>query len=195
MEEVFLRFRHLGEQIFEQLDNKDLDKCSNVSKPWNEFTSALKLPWIRMIKEYVESSKTWHEFFQRSNIETLKVIAMTMPEHFDKFFPKHGTPLAFAAMSGNIEIVTHLLKIQSGCLPKDEIGRTPLHYAAGDGHLAVFQMIVEKFNDVNPKDQEGNTPFHLAADAGNFEICQMIIDNLTNPNQTTENGERTLSTS
>ena len=56
MEELFLRFRHLGEQFFEKLDNKDLDKCSNMTKPWNEFTSERKLPWIRMIKEYVECS-------------------------------------------------------------------------------------------------------------------------------------------
>ena len=64
MEEVFVRFVHLGEQIFKQLDNKDLKKCNNVSKSWDEFTSAIKLPWFRMIKEYVEYTATWHTFFK-----------------------------------------------------------------------------------------------------------------------------------
>ena len=184
MEEVFLRFVHLGEQIFEQLDNKDLKKCNKVNKSWNEFTSAIKLPWIRMIKEYVESSETWDKFYKNSNVETLKVIAETMPEQFDDYFPKHGTPLTFAAMSGNIDIVAELLKIQSDSLPVDEIGRTPLHYAANDGHLVVCEMIVEKFRDVNPKDKKGYTPLLEAACNGHLEVCKFIVEKVkeTNPN-------------
>ena len=49
MEEVFLRFPHVGEQIFEQMDNKDLKKCTEAGKHLNDFISGQKIPWIRMI--------------------------------------------------------------------------------------------------------------------------------------------------
>ena len=46
MKEVFLRFPHLAEQIFEQIDNKDLKKCTEAGKYWGDFISGQKIPWI-----------------------------------------------------------------------------------------------------------------------------------------------------
>ena len=63
MEEVFLRFPHLVEQIFEQIDNKDLKKCTEAGKHWNDFISRQKIPWIRMIHKYVNCSEPWPDFF------------------------------------------------------------------------------------------------------------------------------------
>ena len=108
MEEVFLRFRHLGEQIFELLDTGSLNKCTEVDKCWNEFVNTWKLPWTRMIQSYVKTTRPWREFFRKANIEKLKVIVKAIIEanpDDDEYFPHNGTPLIFAAMSGNVEIV------------------------------------------------------------------------------------------
>ena len=78
MEEVFLRFPHLGKKIFEQIGNEDLNKCTAVDKYWNKFISSQKMPWIRMINKYVDCSKAWLDFFRKSNIETINAIARTM---------------------------------------------------------------------------------------------------------------------
>ena len=74
MEEVFLRFRHLGEQIFELLDTESLNRSTEVDKSWSEFVSTWKLPWIRMIQNCVKTTRPWREFFRKANIEKLKVI-------------------------------------------------------------------------------------------------------------------------
>ena len=42
IEEAFLRFPHIGEQILEKLDDKSLFKCQKVSKPWQEFITENK---------------------------------------------------------------------------------------------------------------------------------------------------------
>ena len=138
------------------------------------------MPWIRMIKEYVDCSEAWPDFFKKSNLEIIKIIAKTVSDYHKcgddyNFFPKHGNPLVFAAMTRNIEIVAELLKTQSGDQPKDEHGYTPLHRAASNGDLEICKMIVEKFKDVNPKDNQDNTPLHEAAVRGNLEVCQFIV--------------------
>ena len=64
-----MRFPHVGEQIFEQMDNKDLKKCSEAGKHWNGFISGQKIPWIRMIHKYVNCSEPWPEFLKKSTIK------------------------------------------------------------------------------------------------------------------------------
>ena len=50
MEEVFLRFPHLSENIFDSLDNKSLADCKEVSKPWYFYLAAQKFLQKRIIK-------------------------------------------------------------------------------------------------------------------------------------------------
>ena len=50
MEEVILRFPHLGEQIFESLSNEDLIKCKEVGRSWLRFIEQRNYPWIRIIR-------------------------------------------------------------------------------------------------------------------------------------------------
>ena len=40
MDEVLLRFPHLGEQIFQSLDFENLSNCTRVSKCWDNFIFA-----------------------------------------------------------------------------------------------------------------------------------------------------------
>ena len=151
MEEVFLRFRHLGEQIFELLDTGSLNKCTKVDKSWNEFVTAWKLPWIRMIQNCVRTAGPWREFFRKANIEKLKVIVEAMP-YDDEFFPHNGAPLIFAAMSGNVEIVAELLETESKKKqPEDHNGRTPLHYAAEGGSFKVCKLIMKNLRSFDCK--------------------------------------------
>ena len=37
MDEVFLRFGHIGDQIFEELNSQTLSKCQLVGRSWNLF--------------------------------------------------------------------------------------------------------------------------------------------------------------
>ena len=52
MEEVFLRFPHLGESIFQNLDNQNLSKCLEVGSSWKSFIDSAYLMWIRIKRKY-----------------------------------------------------------------------------------------------------------------------------------------------
>ena len=49
MEEVFLRFPHIGEQVFEELGDQNLIQCLSVSRNWRNLLEDCKFLWIRMI--------------------------------------------------------------------------------------------------------------------------------------------------
>ena len=49
MKNVLLRFPHLGQQIFQILDNQDLNKCLKVSRYCKTFIEDQKFFWIRRI--------------------------------------------------------------------------------------------------------------------------------------------------
>ena len=89
MEEVLLRFSHLGERIFDLMDNKNLVNCRKVSQTWNSFIEDLKFPWIRIIKKHdenyikyqimtsyhIKSQLKWKKMFQKTSVEDLREFA------------------------------------------------------------------------------------------------------------------------
>ena len=57
MEEVFLRFPHLSDDIFNALDNKSLANCKEVSKVWYNYLHDQKFVRgrrVRVIQEMIE---------------------------------------------------------------------------------------------------------------------------------------------
>ena len=49
MEEVLLRFPHIGKQVFEELGDQNLIQCLSVSRNWKNLLEDCKFLWIRMI--------------------------------------------------------------------------------------------------------------------------------------------------
>ena len=67
MEELLLRFSHLGASIFELLDNKSLVTCKKVSKNWNHFIKDQKFPWIRKLVNHIyQKTREYVDFMQRT---------------------------------------------------------------------------------------------------------------------------------
>ena len=189
MEEVLLRFPHIGYQIFEELNNSFLTNCREVSNSWKNFIDNEKLPWIRMIIQKIKPlTSPWKTFLQQSNKKSLVQMATSVIQHFKNFEfyqestgPINTVPLHFAAMTGNIEMIERL--IQNGAkLNKIDSSRcTPLHYAARNNHLTAYQLIM-KNNPVKNPESGYMTPFHMAAKHGHFHICKLIIDNIKDKN-------------
>ena len=48
MDEVFARFLHLGEQIYEKLDNGSLLSSRVVARSWLDFVDYKDYPWTRI---------------------------------------------------------------------------------------------------------------------------------------------------
>ena len=59
MEEILLRFPHLGEKVLDKLDMKSLEICRQVSKSWQAKIDGqyLKLQCIRKISKYSDGTK------------------------------------------------------------------------------------------------------------------------------------------
>ena len=86
MDEAFLRFPHLGEDIFDLLDDKTLAKCLKVGKTWNHFMNNKGFLCIRIMKKHdMENNKNhtdcqqkWRKLFSKTNYEDLRDFAWTI---------------------------------------------------------------------------------------------------------------------
>ena len=56
MEEVFARFPHISDMIFDQLTNRYLARCKVISKSWCNYLDNHKIIYIRIIKQNIKSS-------------------------------------------------------------------------------------------------------------------------------------------
>ena len=64
MDNIFLRFPHVSEKIFDQLDNPSLALCKMVSRPWNNYLNDQKFLYERIMTEMAKykpigGSKVW----------------------------------------------------------------------------------------------------------------------------------------
>ena len=75
MEQIFLRFPHLAEGIFEKLNNKTLAKCKVVSRSWKASIDDFKFTWIRALKN---SSKDSLIRMLKSQLDRDKVKSIAM---------------------------------------------------------------------------------------------------------------------
>ena len=74
MEEVFLRFPHIGEGIVKKLKNEDLTKCRKLGKSWRDFIDNQKLPWIRMIGKWLNLEQ-WKTILKTYDYKTIHILA------------------------------------------------------------------------------------------------------------------------
>ena len=51
-----LRFPHISEQIFDNLDDESLAQCREVSTSMCDFIDNTKIPWKRIIKKYMQNN-------------------------------------------------------------------------------------------------------------------------------------------
>ena len=79
-EDLFLRFPHLRDGIFDLLDDKNLAKCKEISRIWCQILETEKLYWIRKIQNVYRNllghKEEWMKLTQKKmSFETLKKLA------------------------------------------------------------------------------------------------------------------------
>ena len=192
MEEVFLRFPHLSENIFGSLNNEFLAKSKEVCKSWYDYLDDQKFLQIRankvkLVIETVEQlgnlAKVYQPFYQLPeksfNIETIKaMIDHARSGNFDLVHEKILKNLillyypmnAFldAAICGHFVVVKYLVDKALSEFEKNPFidasyRVTSLHIASVHGRIDIVKYIMSNITDVNPKDWNGDTPLHYAA--------------------------------
>ena len=205
MEKIFLRFPHIGNQIFEELTNESFVKCREVSKSWRNFHEE-KMVHIRNLLIVIGfSTVLMRKTLLKEATEKLKEYSEIANFHLRaRFFRIRGLIHTLIEMDGSDSIESpsfNLIKLimenSEDKNPVDINGLSALENAAFFNKAAIYQLIMDYNEDKNPTieypiDPENTSPLHLAASLGNFEVCKLIIGNIQDPNPTSYLGETPL---
>lgn len=84
--------------------------------------------------------------------------------------------LHWAALGGNLKLVTFLLEQGSPVDPKDDTDTTPLILASSAGRTEVVQLLIEKNTaDINHKTTQGHSALQYASSKGWLEVSNSKI--------------------
>ena len=86
------------------------------------------------------------------------------------------TALMRAALEGDTEAVTALLRRCMDVNARDDEGRTALMFAAINMHAATVEALLDYGADVNARAGDGGTALMLAAIGGHVGIVQALLD-------------------
>ena len=143
---IFMRFPHLIEAIFGELDNQSLASCREWNEKWKKNIESCKILWLRKIQlkrtHFYGFDKEWAQILRRIPLDLLKKLAIATRD---------------AAWNLNA--------CQS----------SPLHVAAHHGDSSLFKYTLTKMEIKNPKDDTGFTPLHMAAQLSRLEVTKQIL--------------------
>ena len=186
MEEVFSRFPHIGEDIFDLLDEKSLENCKKVCRIWKKFIDDpnQKLKWIQEIKEneknaVIRVSKTFEDiplkdFMSGPKPKWSKLRILDLREFVNRLNNvKNESKLIEMFLEKYAE-----LKVELNAKSKE---MTIFHWACYIGQSKLVNILLQKSTnlkiDLNAKDKYGGTAFHWACAFGNTKIVKMMIEN------------------
>ena len=158
MEEVLLRFPHIGEQIFEELGDQNLIQCLTVSRNWKNLLEDCKFLWIRMIlgiSKHVNRLPEPQEFNRVNYYKSKRILKKSNSQYVKKMqiaaletlkngrsclwvIHKHldsiGDVIYIAIKSGQIEIFKEVYKMNYLFMSLAD-HKNLLNYAADQGNL------------------------------------------------------------
>ncbi|KAL0979449.1 hypothetical protein UPYG_G00185220 [Umbra pygmaea] len=86
-----------------------------------------------------------------------------------------------AAMDGDLERVTSLLKKGTDPNIRASGDYTALHYASRSGHESVCKLLLESGACANPRTLGGATPLHRSAYCGHSDVVQLLLHHGADP--------------
>ena len=206
MENFCLKFPHLSESIFGQLDYQSLLTCTEVSRFWREEIHNQRTFLIRKIQKGREAcnqfSKEWSLVAKKAPKRILKKLSNLAPSYkagplksrgdilscyrIKNYLPymcnDRNSPLHVATKC-NLELfkeIANILEVKNP--PNYKKGVTPLHCAVTYGKFDICQFIVDNVQDKNPADELGFTPLHYAVFMDHLEIYKLIFKNAEDKN-------------
>lgn len=87
-----------------------------------------------------------------------------------------ATPLAWAAVRGNVEITRLLLRAGAKPNLRNEQGIDALYLAIVNGSPAIVKLLLENSADANAAREDGETRLMTAARLGQLEVVKMLLD-------------------
>nr|XP_025878019.1 tankyrase-2 isoform X3 [Oryza sativa Japonica Group] len=95
---------------------------------------------------------------------------------------KGETPVFYAAIDGNVQVLGYLLDHGGDPVKPEERGCTPLHNAAENGHDEAVRLLLSKGVHVDPLNYRG-APLHLAASKDRVQAMKVLLEHGADPNR------------
>ena len=119
--------------------------------------------------------QTIHTHAIEGNIRAIKKLfnskGITCLEVKDK---EGCSPLHYAAIVGNKEVVDFLIGNNASIHTSDDVGYTPLHAAAMGGHREIIDLLISKGANVNTKDIAGGSVLDCALGYAQIECADYL---------------------
>ena len=196
IDKICQRYPHVGEIIFNYLDDQSLQQSREVCKTWSTFLNLKPFYWTRMMKNYIrgqeEFSVDWNRFFKHIPVAIAKEFALYIAycrlKNSSEFFKVARSPLHIAAMNGNLTIFEYIHEKVTEKNPRDYRGRVPLHIAASNNNFRICEFIHKKGNPLDQRSPNGSTPLHAAASHGRFDSFEYLFKMVEEKNPCDHNG-------
>ena len=196
IDKMIVKFPHLAQEIFKELDYKSIANCQKVSKIWFGFIDNQKFQCIRKMQEYKESMKyyngQWNKVMKKTPVQNIKELFVAVELFFEvdpSRMRKQWSPLHIASEYGNLHLYMYIIEKIGNDNANDHTDASPYHLAAKNGHLAICSYIIETAEDKNPAAHDnGCTPLHHSAENGHWKICKLIVEKVENKSPTAFNG-------
>lgn len=104
--------------------------------------------------------------------KVIQVLIESPQTNVDLANAKDETPLMLAAIKGQQQLVTQLLKRDAAV---NKTGWTPLHYAATSGQLTIMKVLLDNYAFIDAQSPNGTTPLMMAAMYGSGEAVKLLL--------------------
>ena len=196
-------FYHLAENIFWNLDVKDLKICAQINqsckkilqnpifclKKFEHLSKENQKDWIKIIQSVKNSDKgiaiisylQWN--LKKGVLDVPCYSSPAIQADFRKKIWECCKNMKQESSDENKEIVKILAPLTDNSNAPDEYGDTPIQCAAFHGHTEIVKILARLTNNPNsPNDDFGTTPIHYAAYFGHTEIVKILVPLTDNPN-------------
>ena len=204
MEEVFLRFPHLSEDIFNNLDSETLANCEEASKVWFahlDDQNFLRLRRVEMIQETIgkfhQLDNEFHLAFDSIRVKNIldaarmgdfKTTQKNMREGIENVYRKTDSYktkffsnfLCWAAFRGYLDIVKYTVQ------NTDDSGYPEITLR----NIGFIRYLKYKINEFMTE-KSYPSPLHCAAAGGHFDIVKYLADKLSDKNPIVDYNWRT----
>ncbi|XP_020283086.1 ankyrin-1-like [Pseudomyrmex gracilis] len=139
-------------------------------------------------------SQTWSEGYvllcdaiENRHTEIIKLLLTNGCKVNSDIDKSYNTPLHFAVINGDIEIVKMLLDRRANVYATTRYGTTSLHYALEHKKVEIVELLLNHGANVNARDNAGITPLYLAVHHGYVDNVKMLLDRGANINTISDN--------
>jgi ankyrin repeat protein len=187
LETISVRFPHLCEAIFGELDSPSLASCREWNQIWKRNIDNSKLLYTRIIRtKTIKADRfklEWEQILVKIPLQILKTLVIAVCNFERNYITCQYSPLHaaahYGAMYGDLSLFQYTLTRMKIKNPKDGDGATPLHIAAQLNSLEITKQILKLMNDEIPRENSGMTPHHFAALNGDLIVYKTLFNHFT----------------